>query len=164
MSQWAPAGAEQLNEDASCSSGGSSVVRENEAIFGANEGSSTQIRQEEIQVQLNPQLSQFPSSQSFLLPLTTCPDPVRIELDCQGAARTIWSLRGREPGAACNNKVGIPQYPGEVSRADLEMAGCVTYRALGKWLYQLGEWTGCVAVGTQVNKKNANIPAQLSPM
>lgn len=129
----APTGAAQVmqlqNEDAWCSSGGSSVVRKNEAIFGANEGNNTQIGQEEIQDHLNPQLSLFPSSRSSLLPLTTHLDLVRTKLDSQGAARAIWSLRFREPGAARSDVVGIPQYAGKASRAGLGMAGCVNCQA-----------------------------------
>lgn len=65
---------------------------DNEAIFGASGGTSTHIGQEEVQSHLSPHLYQFPPTQSFLLLLTTCADPVRIELDCQGAARAIWLL------------------------------------------------------------------------
>lgn len=116
---------QQLNEDAWCSSGSLSVVRKNEAIFGTNEGNGTQVGQEEIQDHLNPSFSPI-NPFSYLSP------PVQIhsgELDCLGAARAIWSLRGMEPGAVHDNEVGIPPYAGKVSRAGLGMAACVSYGA-----------------------------------
>ena len=105
---------------------GSSVIRENEAIFGANKGNGTQTGQEEILDQLNPQLSQFPLQS--ILSLTS----QHLSGSSQDRVRLPGSNKGHlvtKGQGARSNEVGIPQYPGKVSRAGLETAGCVNYRA-----------------------------------
>lgn len=96
------------------------MVRENEIMLVlTKETAFKQVREKSRAISIPRYLSFSPVKPFSYLSHLSGLNQDRVK-SAQGAGRAVWSLRNREPGAVCH-EVGIPQCPGKVSRAGLEM-------------------------------------------